>query len=362
MAKIETVCGPIRPKGLGITLPHEHILVDIAEVWMKRLREEYSKPLDDSQMRYLDEPVTMEILGKLRRGEIVCKDDMRLNNAQLAADELMEFKRGGGKSIVEQSMPGIGRDPLTLRQISIETGLHIIAVTGFYIWASHPSYVKKMNVEQLSEIMKKEIEEGIGGTDVKAGAIGECACTEPVPWHPEERKVLQAAFRAQRQTGVGFTLHPSAYDTKQRVAVKTAEKYLDLMETEGADRTKFYLSHSDYTCFDLDYHRRLLESGITLSYDTFGMDVYYDYFQYVGARSPTDCERVKGIVELCKQGYDKQLMLSQDVCCKQFLKRYGGYGYSHILEHIVPTLRAEGVTERQIHNMLIDNPTRILTF
>jgi phosphotriesterase-related protein len=66
-------------------------------------------------------------------------------------------------------------------------------------------------------------------------------------------------------------------------------------------------------------------------------------------------------VELLSQGYEKQIMLSHDVCYKFFLKKYGGFGYSHIMEHILPTLRYYGVQEKQIRVMMIENPKRILS-
>lgn len=275
------------------------------------------------------------------------------------AEELLEFRKMGGSSVVEQTMPGCGRDPVGLSRISRMTGLNIIAVTGFYNHWSHPPHVVKMKIEDLKERFIKELTEGIDDTGIKAGAIGECANTEPVPYHPEEKKVLTAAFMAQAEVGRGFTLHPAKYDTPNKRMVKAGEIYLDMMEKADEKIDKFYMNHSDWFTWDMNYLRSLLDRGATLLFDTFGME-YYSSPPYPLHRSPTDAERVAALVELLEQGYEKQLMMCQDVCAKFLLKKYGGYGYSHILEHIVPELLYKGVTQNQINNMLIENPKRIL--
>ena len=91
----------------------------------------------------------------------------------------------------------------------------------------------------------------------------------------------------------------------------------------------------------------------------FGLEYYYDC-EWVGLRNKTDAERIDMVVELCQQGYDKQLMLSQDVFSKLQTKKYGGYGFTHIIKNIIPQLKIKGVTDKQIQNMLIQNPKRIL--
>ena len=88
--------------------------------------------------------------------------------------------------------------------------------------------------------------------------------------------------------------------------------------------------------------------------------IYHDNL-FLGCRNRTDPERVDAVVELCKQGYEKQITLGHDICFKTCLKKYGGNGYSHVLEHIVPMLRARGVSGKQIRTMLVDNPKRLLS-
>ncbi len=136
---------------------------------------------------------------------------------------------------------------------------------------------------------------------------------------------------------------------------------MDLLSKEDVDPSKVYLSHMCFTSSDVEYHRSILdEYNVTLSYDAFGIESYLDSL-WPGASGVSDQERVKGLVELINSGYEKRIVVGQDVCKKMLLKKYGGYGYAHVLEHIVPWLRQLGVTNKQINRMLVDNMKRIFS-
>jgi phosphotriesterase-related protein len=363
MPIVRTVLGDIPPDNLGVTLSHEHVLVDL------RFLCDVMAPEEASLRGLMDRPVTMEMMTLLRRGVRKFNyDDALVSDTKTAVKELIEYLSQGGNSLVDQSLPGIGRDPVGLRSVSKASGANIICSTGWYVVASHPAYVRTKTSNDLAQIMVSEIEEGIGDTGVRAGVIGECACSYPIPFHEEEKKVFAAACIAQKKTGIAFSCHPAFADVQKKTYRSDAPfAYIKIIEDNGADLGKFFLSHSDLICHPgfvrdpVAHASKLLEKGINLSFDTFGQD-HYDDFIFMGARHPSDPERIKVIVELCKRGYEEQIMLSQDVCWKHMLKTYGGAGYSHILEHIVPTLRYYGVKEKQIRTMLISNPKRVLSF
>ena len=350
LKQVETVLGTVNSSNLGVTLPHEHIFVD--------LRCCYTPPLDPSLRWLVNAPVTKRIRPLLLKDALISKDNPVLNNELLAIEELQHFKKLGGGTVVCQSLPGIGRKAKALKQVSIKTGLHIIASTGWYLYSSHPRYVKHKSADELADIMIGELRDGIEGTEIKAGLIGECGCSEPIPYHPEEKKVLQAACRAQEETNVAFTFHPADYDRSRRAIVKVGFEYINLIEAEGANIEKFFLSHADLSS-DKEYQRKLLEKGINLSFDGFGQEESYNSI-FAGAGTPSDEQRIRNLVFLIQLGFEKQIMLSQDVFEKIHLKHYGGQGYSHILKNIVPRLLNEGVNKRQINSMLVENPKRIL--
>lgn len=350
---IQTVTGPIHPDDLGIVLLHEHVYSSGPDP--------DADGEDHSDFPYWDLPITIDILGALRRGA-PNRQNSSLDDEGIAAEELGHFAAYGGTTVVDNTGVGLNRDPVALRRIAEATGVNIITTTGFYKHGMHPPWVAKMTIDQVAELMITEITEGIDGTGIRAGSIGECACSEePLPYHPEEEKILRAACRAQIRTGVGFTIHPSIFDAVRGGIATVGEAYVDLIEQEGADLDSFYLSHCDLSLDHLDYHRRLLDRGITISYDTFGYEGLNMPAFLGGCRMPGDIERVDAIAMLCHEGYDRQIVMAQDVGVRLLWKRFGGSGYSLVLEWAVPMLRARGVTESQIHNMLVENPRRILT-
>lgn len=207
------------------------------------------------------------------------------------------------------------------------------------------------NETQISNVLIENLK-------IKAGFI-KVACMYPI--RPDEEKVLQAAARAQQETGAHLTIHPSG----PCEGAKPVEPIIEIINREEANLEKTSIYHMDALIFGdkgwnlpLDYHKAMMdEYGITLNFDTFGKNQYYQFPSVIRY----DGKRVAAVTELCSQGYDKQIMLSQDVCFKVHLKRYGGYGYAQIVKYIVPELKYQGVNEQQINNMLIENPKRILT-
>ena len=352
MTEVQTVTGPVPADDLGAVLLHEHVLIS-NQVALYELHG------DPSVHELWDADISIEILGALRKGA-PNRTNLMLDDEERVAEALVDYRDWGGTTVVENSTWGLGGDVRGLRRVSLQSGVNIVATTGFYKQVVHPPWLAAMTVDDVARFMIRELEEGIEDTGIRAGAIGECACTEPVPYHPEEEKVLRAACRAQARTGVGFTFHPSIHHPDTGALAKVGEAYVDLIEEEGADLDRFYLSHCDMTLHDLDYHRRLLARGITLSYDLFGAEGINESAFMAGSAMPTDIERVDAIATLCREGYDRQLVMSHDVGIKIRWKSYGGDGYSFVLQHAVPMLRERGVTERQIRNMTVENPRRIL--
>lgn len=346
--KVCSVLGEIDVDKLGITLPHEHLLWD-STLYLPKV-ESFHNSLEDL-------PVTIENLGDIRRDALLCKDNLVQLDIDLAIQEAMFFKSAGGKTMVDCSSIGVGRNILALKRIAESTGLNIIAGTGFYIDRSHPQYVKQKNSEELASMMVDEIRRGVDNTDVRCGIIGEIGTSFPIT--PNEEKVLKAAVYAHQKTNVPINIHPDPY-------AKLGHTILDIVEQEGADLGRVVMSHTDACGFDKEYHESLAKRGCYVEFDAFGSEVYYDSmgdnqtFPGDGIRDPTDFERIAGVHELIRQGYVSQLLLSHDVCYKMHLKRFGGYGYDHVLRHIIPKLKKSGVTDDQIHTMLIENPKNML--
>ena len=351
MGRVRTVAGDIPAGELGTTVMHEHLLLD--NPWRM-------EPKNETKRIVAETPVCMNMRGEIFRDANLCWDNNILDSVSDALAEVKEYKKAGGRSFADVTPPEDGRNPTSIAAISKASGLNITCGTGWYTDFSFSPFVRQATVDTLSEIMARELTERIDGTEIRAGVIGEIGCS--FPWTKDERKVMEAAAVAQMKTNAPISIHPGLHDLENRRYVKEASQYLDLLQKKGVNLNRVIVGHMDFTCDDIAYHRSLIDKyGVVLAYDNFGNEMYYDTL-YPGCGGMPDKMRVRSLVELLKSGYEKHFVLGQDICLKIALKKYGGYGYSHVLAHIVPELETEGVTRRQIDTMLIENPSRLLAW
>jgi phosphotriesterase-related protein len=343
-----TVLGPVSTDVLGRTLMHEHLFVDLT-VWFVESEDVSAN---------IERPVDMTMLGQLRRDAFsVTRDNLRLNDAVLAAGEADRFLTAGGSTIVDLSIPGIGRDPEALRRLSVDTGLNVIMGCGYYEEAAHPPEVRQMTADDIAAALIAEITHGVGTTGVRPGIIGEIgtsgvdAETGRKVGHvtPEEERVLRGGARAAIETGVALSVH---LDPRGQ----GGDRVLEIVESESLSPDRVVLGHLDHVR-DLDYHRRMADRGVMLQYDSFGREYYWDA---EGVYWGNDDWRMRSLTKLIGLGYQRQLLVSQDVCFKMDLRMYGGYGYDHILKDVVPALLRSGMAPGDLDMILIQNPRQVL--
>ena len=77
---------------------------------------------------------------------------------------------------------------------------------------------------------------------------------------------------------------------------------------------------------------------------------------------PSDAQKIQKLKLLVDSGFGDQLLISQDNVCKHELVRYGGHGYAHILENIVPKMEDRGISRDIALKILTENPQNWLTF
>lgn len=341
----QTVLGPVQPEELGITLPHEHLLVDAGIL--------FAEPEDPEAKRLAHEPVSLENLGWIMHNQYNNLDNVRLLDEEAAIAEALMFKRAGGQTVVDVTTNGLGRNLPALRRISQAAGLHVVAGTGYYVLrGAEREALEKKSEDEIAEEMVAEIMVGADGTDIRCGIIGEIGCSWPLEdW---ERTSLRASARAQARTGAAITIHPGRHETSPM-------EILRLLDAAGADLSHVVMGHMDRTGFLPATRREIAATGCSLEYDIFGGNPFYPLRFGVFDR-PCDRERIEQVKELIGQGHLRQLLLSQDTCLKTKLTRYGGQGYAHILRNIVPQMTARGVSEEHIRAMMVDNPRRLLCF
>src|SRR5256886_16171403 len=199
--QVQTVLGSIGAEEIGVTLPHEHLLIDFEVMFV-----EPTAPRDKERSR---EPVSLANLGWVRQHFNANLDNLRLTDEQVAADEILLFKHAGGRTVVDPTPKTLARDPLALARIARATGLNIVMGAGYYVHASHPPDVDRRTVDDLAREMIAAVTIGIGDTGIRAGLLGEIGTTSP--WTENEKKVLRAAIAAQRETGAPLMIHPGRH-------------------------------------------------------------------------------------------------------------------------------------------------------
>ncbi|MGO4681451.1 phosphotriesterase family protein [Microbacterium sp. 2MCAF23] len=303
--KIMTVRGPLEPSELGITLSHDHILVDL---W-------------DFDNRY----------------------DVILDDEDIAREELERYAAVGGGAICDPTNIGLHRDPERLRRLSEATGVHVVMGAGWYREKLYPPEIATTSTNDLADALVAEIVDGVDGSGVRPGFVGEIG-TERGAITPAQERVFRAAARAHRRTGVPLLTHTTHWG-------ELAVEQLDLFADEGVDASAVIVSH-------LGDRRGI---GHVLPIVERGAWASIDNLAFVSGYAPLEF-RADNVAELCAAGYAGQLMLSNDICELGQLAAYGGAGYGNIITNFLPMLRERGVSEESIHTMLVENPARAFAF
>jgi predicted metal-dependent phosphotriesterase family hydrolase len=323
---VQTVCGPIDRTRLGATLMHEH-------------------------------------LGALQPGGWASG-----GAAEAAERALVRLSEFGIQTIVDlttaEGRAGSGRDVLSLRDLSERSNFHIVAASAFYKDPYYPDWVLDADTDTLADFHVREAREGIDGTNIRAGMYGEVGSS----LHritPNEEKAFRAIARAHRTTGLAISTHCTLGTM--------ALEQIAIFKDEGVELDRVVIGHLDLAP-DLSYLAAVLASGVTIGFDTIGKE-WFDYTvpNSEGAGEGAyvkwtyyrgDEQRLDALSWLVQKGYASQIILSLDLSgYETYLNRstIGTWGYAYIHQIFLPALRARGVSDDAIQQMMRGNPTRILS-
>ena len=253
--------------------------------------------------------------------------------------------------MVDTTCVGLKRDPIALARISRATGINIVMGSGYYVAVSQPADMDDKSVDEITDEIVRDITVGVGDTGVKSGIIGELGCSWPLT--NNERKVLVAGAKAQQETGAPMTIHPGRHET-------APFEILDILEEAGAEIDRTVMCHTDRTILDNETLLSLANRGCYIEYDFFGWEI--SYFSYSPYDMPNDSQRLDFIKFLVDEGYSEKVFMAHDMFGKHRQTRFGGHGWGHILENIVPRMPNKGLSDTDIENILVCNPARLLTF
>ncbi len=342
--KAQTVLGPIDPSDLGPTTMHEHLLIDF--------RFMFREPEDPAARQRAREELTLGNRGWVAYNHYSSLPNLLLNDVDLAADEARLFSEVGGGTIVDVTTIGIGRDPAGLASVAEKSGVNVVMGAGFYVDAVHPEDMDSRTEDDLTRKIIEDIEDGVDGTGIRAGIIGEVGCTWPLT--DNERKSLRASAAAQRETGAPILIHPGRNDGAPM-------EIIEVLNGAGADVSRVIMGHLDRTIAEFSTLVSLAATGCFLEWDLFGNET--SHYPLSDVDMPSDGQRMDVITRVVDElGCVDRIVLAHDICTLHRLIRYGGHGYGYIFENIVPRLRARGFTDAQVRALIQDNAARILTF
>ncbi len=308
---IRTVLGDITPSELGRTNVHEHLL-----------------------MR-----------SPLLRGD-------ELDDVERSTAEAVELRNAGMDALVELTPIGLGRDPRNLAKIAENSGLHIVMATGIHRQAHYPPehWIYRIDTERLADLFIRDIVAGCDGADyggpreqpttIKSGIIKVGVGYWSIA--PVERRVLEAAGQAHRQTGAPVACH---------LELGTAGvEVLEALQAAGVPAHRVMLSHVDRNP-DPGLHAELAAAGAYLGYDGMARHKYWPDSTIL------DC-----LFQTVARGGATRIMLGGDVARRSSFRAYGGMpGLAYLPERFVPRLRASG-GDQLLRQVLVENPRRYLAF
>jgi phosphotriesterase-related protein len=296
---IQTVLGRIQPEELGVCACHEHLYIDLSHV---------------------------------KKNADTC-----LQNLDLVVEDLKVFLQYGGRAIVEMTNDGMGRNIKKLVEISKLLDLHIIASTGCYKDPFIPQEKINWDRDKFAEWMIDEIENGIDGTNIKPGVIGEIGSSFN-EFKPGEMELFYGAIEAAKTTKLPLSTHT----TLGTLALEQVELFI----RENLPLHQVIIGHQDLN-EDNEVVLEVLSSGVYIALDTIGKENYR-----------SDIERMKSLLYFLERGYEDQILLSSDVTRQSHLLSRGGQGYSVVLRKFIPALRDMGVPETTIEKLLVKNPQK----
>lgn len=322
MSTVNTVRGPVPADTLGLTLMHEHVVNINAEVAR-------------------DQPA---------HSILTDRDGLRRD----VATELRRVAAAGVGTLVDLTVLGHGRDVEFVAEASAGIDLHIVVATGVYTFNEVPKMfhyrppTPEAPRDVLTDFFVRDIRDGIAGTGIRAGIIK--VATDAPGLTPDVERSLRAVAAAHRETGVPISTHSS-------VALRNGLDQQRVFAEEGVDLGRVVIGHSGDSD-DLDYLRALMDAGSLIGSDRFGM--------YLPGR-PGLAQRVATVAKLCALGYSDRIVLSHDATIRTDWFPEGSrvlppeWHQTHIVEAVLPEMRAAGVTDEQIHEMTVGNPRRVLT-
>jgi phosphotriesterase-related protein len=303
---VATVRGPVDANELGVTLVHEHVLVDFIGA------EQVSRSRYDAEEAF-----------------------------KVVLPHLAALKERGVGTLVECTPAFLGRDPLLLRRLSEASGLHIVTNTGYYGARKSqflPAHAFQESAEQLAERWLTEWRQGIERSGIRPAFLK--TGVDAGPLSPVDRKLIVAAAHCHKRTGLRIHCH-----TGDGVA---AMDILSVLQEMKVSPRAYVWVHAQ-NAKDPALHLKAAKAGAWVELD--------------GVSETTRDAHVAAVMDLNRAGLLERVLISQDAGWFRVGEPGGGRfrPFTYLLDAFVPVLRETGLTERDVKTLMVDNPARVLS-
>jgi phosphotriesterase-related protein len=247
-----------------------------------------------------------------------------MHNVDLMTEEVAKVKSAGVACIVDGGHPDMGRDINFLRQVSMKSGVPIVAGGGFYSQPFYPKEISTMSEEQIVKALIKQAD------DDTLGVFGEIGSWDEIT--ADERRVFRAIGKAHVATNLPIFTHTG-------IPGKSALEQLDILEDAGVKPDRVVVGHlGNLVDPNVYVHKAICRRGAFVGFDRQGGN--------------NDAQQVPMVKALIDAGFADHLMFSSDASS----------GYSKTLTVFLPKLKAAGVSDDVLHHIMVDNPRRFLAF
>jgi 5-phospho-D-xylono-1,4-lactonase len=271
-----------------------------------------------------------------------------IEDPELVIEEVREARATGVRAIVELTPIGLGRRPELMRRVAAETGVAVIAATGFHRDVHYPAghWVHDASPELLARRVVADLVDGMHPRDwngdepldpARAGVIKVGASYQRIS--PGERRRLEAAAIGSATAGVAIVVHTEIGTCGHEI--------VDVLEAGGSTVDRIVLAHLDRNP-DLEIHAEIAARGVTLVYDTIGRIKYRP-----------ESVLLDLIEAMVGGGHGDRIMLGLDLGVRDYFRAYGGGpGMRELMTSFVPRLRRR-IGDAATDAILVANPARV---
>lgn len=303
---IMTVRGPIRANRMGPSLVHEHFLVDF--------------------------------IGADKTGP------QRWNRAAVIAKVLpylLEAKGNGVRTIVDCTPAFLGRDAVLLQELSEKSGLQVVTNTGYYGAVNNkylPPWAFSETAPQLAARWVAEYKHGIEGTGIRPGFI-KISVDAKEPLSDMHRKLVQAAALTHLRTGLTIYSHTGL--------ANAAFQQLEILRKERVHASAFVWVHAQSEK-DFFTYVRAARRGAWISLDGMGWGGWDDY--------------AAALVLMKKEKLLHKVLISHDAGWYKPDEPDASFqGFTAIFTKLFPRLEAKGFSNKDLDQLMVDNPAAALS-